>query len=303
MVTGKPPGPVVIIQGITLLDDSLARTIAGPVPTAPTTAALRDHVTVLVKPAALCFDPRRVDVGGLLVTPHFTGTQRRCERDRRQAALRQGRAREARRSSARSARAVCPKGRYAITLVYPTGQAWTVPNEMGGCAPSEGSVVSKRRRLVVRGEASTGAPLAGRARGARGRRPARRRPRDLRRTPRSRRVHEAVMPRWAERRRHRELRRSASRAPGGAASGTRARRCARPPLRGADLRPASERGARSRRASAPHDACAPYRAAARAAARPTSRSSRSRSSSPRGRPSGSRRSCSRSARQPRGRRR
>jgi hypothetical protein len=35
-----------------------------------------------------------------------------------------------------------PKGRYAITLVYPTGQAWTVPNEIGGCAPSEGVVVS-----------------------------------------------------------------------------------------------------------------------------------------------------------------
>ena len=72
-VTGKPPGPLVVIQGITLLDDSLARTIAGPVPAAPVTAALRDHLTALVRPAAVCFDPKRVDLGGVLVTPHLTG--------------------------------------------------------------------------------------------------------------------------------------------------------------------------------------------------------------------------------------
>ena len=38
-------------------------------------------------------------------------------------------------------RGCLPKGRYAISLVYPTGQAWTTPNEIGGCAPSEGPVV------------------------------------------------------------------------------------------------------------------------------------------------------------------
>src|SRR5690606_23405411 len=41
LITGKPPGPLVVIQGITLFDDSLARTIVGPVPAAPETAALR----------------------------------------------------------------------------------------------------------------------------------------------------------------------------------------------------------------------------------------------------------------------
>ena len=44
-------------------------------------------------------------------------------------------------------RGCLPKGRYAITLVYPTGQAWTVPNEMGGCARSEGAVVPGRTAL------------------------------------------------------------------------------------------------------------------------------------------------------------
>lgn len=139
-VTGKPMGPIVVIQGITLLDDSLARTIAGPVPAVPTTAALRDHVTVLVRPAALCFDPRRVDVGGLLVTPHFVGRSADAGETGDKplfdaaAVTRQPIVREVKRGC-------LPKGRYAITLVYPTGQAWTVPNEMGGCARSEGAVV------------------------------------------------------------------------------------------------------------------------------------------------------------------
>jgi hypothetical protein len=142
VVTGKPPGPFVIIQGITLLDDSLARTIAGPVPTAPTTAALRDHVTVLVKPAALCFDPRRVDVGGLLVTPHLTGHSADANEAGDKPLF--DRAALEKLPIVREIREGClPKGRYAITLVYPTGQAWTVPNEIGGCAPSEGAVVSR----------------------------------------------------------------------------------------------------------------------------------------------------------------
>ena len=138
-VTGKPPGPVVIIQGITLLDDSLARTIVGPVPTAPTSAALRDHVTVLVKPAALCFDPRRIDVGGLLVTPHFTAPSADASEVGEKPLF--DKTALSKVPIVRDIQQGClPKGRYAMTLVYPTGQAWTVPNEIGGCAPSEGTI-------------------------------------------------------------------------------------------------------------------------------------------------------------------
>ncbi|MBX3206283.1 MAG: hypothetical protein KF764_14520 [Labilithrix sp.] len=139
LVTGKPPGPIVVIQGITLFDDSLARTIAGPVPAAPTTSALRDHLTALIRPAALCFDPRRVDLGGVLVTPHLTGRSADgSESGQRplfdaKAIAAQPRVREVRRGC-------LPTGRYAISLVYPTGQAWTVPNESGGCSAQEGSV-------------------------------------------------------------------------------------------------------------------------------------------------------------------
>jgi hypothetical protein len=32
-----------------------------------------------------------------------------------------------------------PLGRYQINMVYPTGQAWTTPNEEGSCAASEGA--------------------------------------------------------------------------------------------------------------------------------------------------------------------
>ncbi len=142
LVTGNPPGPVVVIQGITLFEDSLAKTIVGPVPTTPSTAALRDHLTVLIRPAALCFDPRRIDAGGLLVTPHLTARSadgsepgdkplfdpRSLLKNRIVREIKEG---------------CLPKGRYAITLVYPTGQAWTVPNEMGSCAGSEGTLDSK----------------------------------------------------------------------------------------------------------------------------------------------------------------
>ncbi len=163
LVTGKPPGPLVVIQGITLYDDSLARTIAGPVPATPTTAALRDHVTALVRPAALCFDPKRVDLGGVLVTPHLTGrsadgseTGERPLFDQK-AIEKQPGVREVRRGC-------LPMGRYAITLVYPSGQAWTVPNESGGCSAQEGRVLvgdrvgscSEKPRTVLLSQGSRG---------------------------------------------------------------------------------------------------------------------------------------------------
>jgi len=138
-VTGKPPGPLVVIQGITLLDDSLARTIAGPVPRVPDTSALRDHVKVLLRPAALCFDPRRVDAGAVLVTPHLTGKSADANETGDKALF--DAASVARQPQIREVKVGClPKGRYAINLVYPTGQAWTVPNETGGCAVSEGEL-------------------------------------------------------------------------------------------------------------------------------------------------------------------
>lgn len=143
LVTGKAPGPFVVIQGITLDHDSLVKTISGPISAAPSSAALRDHVTALVRPAALCFDPRRVDLGAVLVAPHLSsqsadateGTRPIFDED---ALAKQPFVREVRRGC-------LPQGRYAITLVYPGGQAWTVPNEAGGCAALEGATTTGER--------------------------------------------------------------------------------------------------------------------------------------------------------------
>lgn len=138
-VTGKPPGPVVIIQGITLFRDSLAATVAGLAPKAPSTAALFDHVSVLVRPAALCFDPRRVDAGALLVTPHLVGSSADAL-ETGDKLLFDAKALGAQHGVREFKRGCLPKGRYAMTLIYPTGQAWTVPNEIGSCASAEGDI-------------------------------------------------------------------------------------------------------------------------------------------------------------------
>jgi hypothetical protein len=137
VVTGAPIRPIVVLTAITLDGDSLAQTIAGGVASTPTTAALRDHVTALLRPAVLCYDPRRVDLGAVLVTPFATGRSADASEtgDRPlfdQAAL-------AKQPGVREVEIGClPTGRYAIDAVYPTGQAWTVPNEMGTCASTEG---------------------------------------------------------------------------------------------------------------------------------------------------------------------
>jgi hypothetical protein len=139
LITGKPPGPLVVIQGITLEGDSLARTIAGPIAPGPTTAALRDHLTAMIRPAALCFDAKDVTSGAVLATPYLKAPSADAsepgDKDIFDAAV-------SKQPLVRSIQRGClPKGRYAISLFYPTGQAWTVPNEAGGCSPEEGGVV------------------------------------------------------------------------------------------------------------------------------------------------------------------
>lgn len=139
-VTGKAPKPMVVIRGVTLFDDSLAKTITGPIPAGPSVASLRDHVDVLVRPAALCLNPRRADLGGVLVTPAFTGPSADPKESGDKPLF--DPAAVASQPLVREVRQGClPKGRYAISLVYPTGQTWTVPNEVGTCDALEGAVL------------------------------------------------------------------------------------------------------------------------------------------------------------------
>jgi hypothetical protein len=141
LVTGKRAGPLVVLQGITLDGDTLAATVAGPVASSPTTAALRDHLTAMLRPAVLCFDAGDVAAGGVLAAPHLTAASADPSEPGDKPIFDEA-------SVAKSPlvreidRGCLPKGRYAISLVYPTGQAWTVPNEAGGCSREEGSVVA-----------------------------------------------------------------------------------------------------------------------------------------------------------------
>jgi hypothetical protein len=136
VVTGEAVRPIVVLQAITL-DDGLVKTIATAPQQTPTTAALRDHVTALIRPAVLCFDPRRVDLGAVLVTPYATGPSadkgETGDKPLFDPAV-------GKQPGVREVKLGClPKGRFAINAVYPTGQAWTVPNEMGTCARTEGA--------------------------------------------------------------------------------------------------------------------------------------------------------------------
>jgi hypothetical protein len=140
-VTKKPPGPLVVLQGITLDADSILRTSPASVPPGPSTGALRDHVTVLLRPAVLCLDPRRVDQRGVLVTPHVRGASANPAETGERPLFDEATILSRQPIVRKIVQGCLPKGRYAISAVYPTGQAWTVPNEIGGCAPAEGQTV------------------------------------------------------------------------------------------------------------------------------------------------------------------
>ena len=141
LITGKRPGPLVVLQGITLDADSLAKTIAGPVAAGPTTAALREHFTTMLRPTALCFDANAVDAGGVLATPHLTASSA-DKNETGEKPIFDATAIAKQPLVKKVERGCLPKGRYAISLVYPTGQAWTVPNEAGGCSREEGGTMA-----------------------------------------------------------------------------------------------------------------------------------------------------------------
>ena len=118
----------------------------------------QDHVTVLLRPSVICFDSffdaTNPDKRGTLVAPYLTGDSAdiNCNGTSCTPApvpnspivptdlLDNGDIHRAQVSALVSAtREGClPTGRYAINVVYPDGQAWTVPNEAGACSGSEG---------------------------------------------------------------------------------------------------------------------------------------------------------------------
>ena len=139
---GGERSPVVVMQGITLLDETLAKTVAGPVPASPAKSTLRDRLKVLVRPAALCIDARRPDKGGVLVVPHFAGKSADPAVVGDKSLVDEARVKASfGRLVAEVRRGCLPTGRYAMALSYPSGQTWSVPNEAGACAPLEGRLL------------------------------------------------------------------------------------------------------------------------------------------------------------------
>jgi hypothetical protein len=135
---GSVDKPIVVIQAITLFKDDLIQTssLGGP-PASPTAPV--DHVTALVRPSVICFDPAHVDDGGVLVTPYLTGLDPEDLSKPEKPLIDPAVLKQASGKLIRDVKRGClPLGKYGMNLVYPTGQAWTIPNEMGSCTAIEG---------------------------------------------------------------------------------------------------------------------------------------------------------------------
>jgi hypothetical protein len=150
---GGPGVPVVVLQAITLLPEAMGESIvdtallhskpyfADAANTQPNLFP-SDHVTVLLRPAVICFDSlfdaTNPDKRGVLVTPWAMGTTADLPTGTPNQPIIDPKGLLANAQFAALVRDVqfgcLPVGRYAVNVVYPDGQAWTVPNEAGSCA-------------------------------------------------------------------------------------------------------------------------------------------------------------------------
>ena len=168
---GSAGQPVVIMQGITLLGDNTATMAFGAQPdtlyntgaavlanalfntsTGLPTVFQQDHLMVALRPSVICFshlfDTTPAPISG-------ERSSRRSRRGRYRQYRRAGRGRLSPQDILNNGDVTTrfqvtglvnavqygclPKGRYGINVVYPTGQAWTVPNEAGSCSGTEGT--------------------------------------------------------------------------------------------------------------------------------------------------------------------
>lgn len=128
--------PRVIMQGLTLYKSILLTSTKMPNdPMLPPFQSLEPEVTVALRPAAICVNPQDPAERGVLVVSHETdaaGTKLIADEGLVKLGLQVqfGRPFDI-------VYGCLPEGTYAMNLVYPTGQAWTLPNEGGVCAASE----------------------------------------------------------------------------------------------------------------------------------------------------------------------
>jgi hypothetical protein len=129
--------PVVIIQGLTLyksLVDTVNWGLGLSAP--PNNTATDTDVFVGIAPAVLCLDPSQPNAPATLVVTHKTDCSGLPILSNNGgdtiAALKAQFHRPV-----NLVEACLPQGRYAMNLVYSTGQAWSVPNEAGVCQTGE----------------------------------------------------------------------------------------------------------------------------------------------------------------------
>jgi hypothetical protein len=133
--------PRVIIQGLTLFKGLILTTskLPKPDPMNPSKflvpQSFEPEIVVALRPAAICVDPADPSIPGVLVLSRKTAKNGAVILAD-ESAVKQGLERQFKRPF-NIAYGCLPQGNYAMNLVYPTGQAWTQPNEAGVCAESE----------------------------------------------------------------------------------------------------------------------------------------------------------------------
>ncbi|MGO9832933.1 MAG: hypothetical protein ACLP1X_01825 [Polyangiaceae bacterium] len=154
---GSATAPVIVLQAITLLGEGSSSLLFDTIGAAQNGALFdasgrpvvrpQSQMTVLLRPNVICFDslfdPTQVDKRGTLVTPYLLGTTADLPTGMADALIAPPSVFDNPQVAAlvkgAPVTACLPIGRYAINVVYPDGQAWTVPNEAGGCSGTEGS--------------------------------------------------------------------------------------------------------------------------------------------------------------------
>ena len=142
--------PAVVLQGLVLRQGHLISTLVASLQDAngaPKPAETVDSLTVALRPAVVCFDPSDPRNDVLLVTPDLNALDGEVVVTPDDAIAGLARIFGGRSGALRVVDGCLPKGAYQANLVYPSGQAWSVPNEGGACigleTPSGGRCVQR----------------------------------------------------------------------------------------------------------------------------------------------------------------
>jgi hypothetical protein len=143
---GSQTSPTVLLQGLTLHNGLLG--------TATAPADLYDaaqSATIALRPAVVCIDTNDITKPGVLLASRQTDGGGKPIIQDEMSVLKNLEGLFHRPFSIKYG--CLPQGQYSINLVYGSGQAWTVPNEAGVCAPSEtagdnGQTCGTRPRLA-----------------------------------------------------------------------------------------------------------------------------------------------------------